>query len=72
MPSIRSAADQWSADNPTLTAFLAGADYAQSVPTLQGASDVISDFNAQLESLKSSDPATILSSVQANLEPLLK
>ncbi len=72
MPSIQSAADQWSADNPTMTAFLAGADYAQSVPNVQGASDVIADFNSQLESLASSDPATILGSVQKNLEAILQ
>jgi multiple sugar transport system substrate-binding protein len=71
MPSVASAADQWRTANPDLAAFLDGADYAHGVPTLQDSADVIADFNSQLESLKSSDPATILKSVQANLEAII-
>ncbi len=71
MPSIQSAADQWRTDNPTLAAFLDGAEYADFPPNQQGAADVISDFNAQLESLATSDPATVLGSVQSNLEATL-
>jgi hypothetical protein len=52
MPSVQSAAQTWKSDNPSLVAFLNGADYAQGVPTNKGAADVIKDFNAQLESLK--------------------
>ncbi len=37
---------------PTSTAFLDGADYAQFPPTWAGTADVITDFNAQLESLE--------------------
>lgn len=72
MPSIKSAADAWTADNAALAPFLAGADYAQFPPNQDGASDVISDFNAQLESLKTADPAQILSSVQSNLESVVE
>ena len=71
MPSIQSAADQWSTDNPTLTAFLAGADYAQYLPNEAGANDVIADFNAQLTGLKTGDPQAILDSVQTNLEAVV-
>ena len=71
MPSIKSAADAWTSDNPDLAAFLAGADYAQFPPNQDGAADVIADFNAQLESLKTGDPATILGSVQSNLEAIV-
>ncbi len=71
MPSVQSAADQWTADNPDLAAFLAGADYAQGVPTNDGVSDVFTDFNAQLATLKDGDPATILQSVQSNLEAIV-
>jgi len=71
MPSVQSAADQWKSDNPDLVAFLTGADYAQGVPTNKGAADVITDFNAQLESLKTGDPKTILDSVQSNLEAVV-
>lgn len=70
MPSIKSAADAWSEANPELVPFLAGADYALGVPTAQGAVDVVTDFNAQLETLATSDPKQMLDSVQQNLEAL--
>ncbi|GGH34476.1 sugar ABC transporter substrate-binding protein [Microbacterium album] len=72
MPSIQSAADAWSEANPELTAFLEGAEYAQFPPNQAGAADVIGDFNAQLESLRTGDPAAILGSVQANLEAIVE
>lgn len=72
MPSVKSAADKWKSANPDLVAFLTGADYAQGVPTNAGAADVITDFNSQLESLKTADPKTILASVQKNLEAVVK
>ncbi|MFJ4225681.1 extracellular solute-binding protein [Microbacterium sp. NPDC089695] len=72
MPSISSAADQWTADNPALAPFLAGADYAQFPPNQDGAADVVADFNAQLESLKTGDPAQILGTVQSNLEAIVE
>lgn len=71
MPSVQSAADQWKSENPEMAAFLDGADYAQGMPTLVGASDVVADLNAQLEGLKSTSPQVILDSVQANLEAVL-
>lgn len=71
MPSVQSAAEQWTTDNPDLEAFLSGADYAQGVPTNDGVSDVFTDFNAQLATLKDGDPATILKSVQSNLEAIV-
>ncbi|MGN7949503.1 sugar ABC transporter substrate-binding protein [Microbacterium sp. 22215] len=72
MPSIKSAADAWTADNAPLAPFLAGADYAQFPPNQDGAADVIADFNAQLESLKTTEPADILDSVQSNLEAIVE
>jgi len=71
MPSIQSAADAWTSANPDLSAFLAGADYAQFPPNQAGAADVITDFNAQLESLKTGNPQSILDTVQSNLEATL-
>lgn len=71
MPSVESAADQWKADNEALTAFLDGSAYAQGVPTNKGAAEVITDFNAQLGTLKTGDPAAILDSVQTNLEAVV-
>jgi len=70
MPSIQSAAADWTTANPELTAFLDGAEYAQFPPNQQGAVDVLKDFNAQLESLRTTDPATILGSLQTNLEAI--
>ncbi|PCE15431.1 sugar ABC transporter substrate-binding protein [Microbacterium sp. SZ1] len=72
MPSIASAADQWTTDNPDLAPFLAGAEDAQFPPNQDGAADVIADFNAQLESLKTGDPAQILGTVQSNLEAIVE
>jgi multiple sugar transport system substrate-binding protein len=71
MPSVQSAADAWTEANPEDAAFLAGAEYAQFLPTQAGASDVIADLNAQLETLKTGDPATIMQSVQTNLQAVL-
>jgi multiple sugar transport system substrate-binding protein len=71
IPSVRSAAETWKSDNPDYAPFINGAEYAQNPPSQQGASDVISDFDAQLETLKSSDPKTILSSVQDELQAVL-
>jgi len=71
MPSIQSAAEEWSSENPDLGAFLTGADYAQFLPTQAGVNEVIADFNAQLEGLKTADPQAILDSVQTNLEAVV-
>lgn len=72
MPSIKSARDEWTAAFPALAPFMAGADYAQTAPLQQGATDVLADFNAQLEQLKDKDPKTILDSTQGSLEPVLE
>lgn len=72
MPSIESAAADWTSANEPLAPFLAGAEYAQFPPNQAGSADVIADFNAQLESLKSADPTEILESVQSNLEAVVQ
>ena len=72
MPSVQSAADDWKSANPALVPFLTGADYAQGVPTNKGSADVVTDFNSQLEGLKTGDPKAILDSVQSNLEAIVK
>ena len=57
MPSIQSAAEQWSRGQPRPDARSStGADYAQFPPNQAGAAEVIADFNAQLEALKTGDP----------------
>jgi multiple sugar transport system substrate-binding protein len=72
MPSIKSAREGWTAAFPTLAAFMAGADYAQTTPLQQGTADVLADFNAQLEQLKDKDPKAILDSTQGSLQPVLE
>jgi len=71
MPSIQSAAQEWTDANPDLASFLAGADYASGMPTVEGAADVISDFNAQIEQLGSADIPSMLEQVQSNLEAIV-
>lgn len=71
MPSVQSAADGWRALYPEVTAFIDSAAFAQNVVNARGAADVITDFNAQLEGLKTGDPAAILASVQTNLQAAL-
>lgn len=72
MPSVESAADQWKSANPDLAPFLDAAQYAQSLPTNAGVTDVINDLNSRLESLKTTDPKTLLDAVQKNLETVVK
>jgi multiple sugar transport system substrate-binding protein len=71
MPSVQSAADGWKKRYPEMSAFIDSAEYAQNVVNAQGWTDVVTDFNAQLETLETSDPKEILDSVQSNLQAVL-
>ena len=71
MPSVESAAEEWATTYPDLAAFINGADYAINLPSQPGTADVIGDFNAQLATLSSTEPATILASVQTSLQSAL-
>ena len=71
MPSVQSAAAGYKAQFPDDTAFIDSAGFAQNVVNANGAAAVITDFNAQLESLASGDPKAILTSVQTNLQAVL-
>jgi multiple sugar transport system substrate-binding protein len=70
MPSVTSAADKWKTEFPAQASFLAGADYSKSIPSIVGIGDVVSDFNSQIEGLKTGDPQQILKTVQQNLEAI--
>ncbi len=72
MPSVESAADDYADEFPELSAFVEQADAAVTIPNASGVAPVVADLNAQLESLPSSDPQAILSSVQTNLEAALE
>ncbi|WGD37499.1 extracellular solute-binding protein [Lysinibacter sp. HNR] len=71
MPSVQSAAEDWKNANPALVPFLNSVDFAASMPSLRGASDVISDLNSQLESLATGNPAAMLASAQRNMEAVV-
>jgi multiple sugar transport system substrate-binding protein len=71
MPSVEAVADEWKAKYPDLAAFIDGADSAANLPTQEGATDVISEMNAQLATLKDKDPQQILDSVQKNMEAVV-
>lgn len=72
MPSIQSAAAAWKKEFPKAAPFLDGASYAKGVPAADGASAVVANLDQQLESLKTSDPKTLLDAAQKNLQALLK
>jgi multiple sugar transport system substrate-binding protein len=71
MPSVASAAEDWKAAFPEFAAFIDGAEYAINLPSQPGTTDVIGDFNAQLETLSSTEPETILASVNQSLQEAL-
>jgi multiple sugar transport system substrate-binding protein len=71
MPSVQSAADGYKADNPTMVPFINGAEYAQNLPAMAGAADVIKEFNSQLAGLKSKDPKAILDAIQPDLQAVV-
>lgn len=70
MPSIQSVADQWKEEFPEQAAFIDGAEGAQGFPPIEGIVDVITDFNAQIEGLRTGDPQLIMTQVQSNLEAI--
>jgi len=71
MPSVQSAAEGYKTDNPAMVPFITGAAYAQNLPSMVGAADVIKDFNSQLASLKTKDPKAILDATQSNLQAIV-
>ncbi len=71
MPSLASAADGYKAEFPEMTAFINGATYAQNLPAMSGAAEVIADLNAQLEGLRNGNPQQILDSAQGNFEAIV-
>lgn len=72
MPSVTTAAAQFTSDFPAQAAFLAGADDAVTVPNQEGVADVITDLNAKLEGLKGGDPKGILTAEQPLMATALK
>jgi multiple sugar transport system substrate-binding protein len=72
MPSTKAAAPQWKKLYPQFAAFLAGANYSRSIPTVPDIATVLGDFNQQLQGLPQSDPKSILNRVNGELQSILK
>lgn len=71
MPSVESAADDFREQFPEQEAFINSAEFATGMPTVRGASDVVADFNGQIESLATADVQQILQSAQGNMQAVL-
>jgi len=71
MPSVKANAKEWSKLYPQFAAFLAGADYSKSIPTVPDIATVLGDFNQQLQGLPQTDPKTILDRVNSELQSIL-
>ena len=66
--------EEWNAEaQPEKAAFNAGVDYAKAPPSLPGFASVKTDFNAQLESLRtgSATPADVLERLQQTTEEVI-
>jgi multiple sugar transport system substrate-binding protein len=72
MPSVKADAKEWKKLYPQFAAFLAGADYSKSIPTVPDIATVLGDFNQQLQGLPQTDPKPILSRVNGELQAILK
>jgi multiple sugar transport system substrate-binding protein len=71
MPSVKANAKAWSKLYPQFAAFLAGAEYSRSIPTVPDIATVLGDFNQQLQALPQSNPKTILDRINSELQSIL-
>jgi multiple sugar transport system substrate-binding protein len=71
MPSVKANAKEWSKLYPQFAAFLAGADYSKSIPTVPDIATVLGDFNQQLQGLPQSEPKPILDRINGELQSIL-
>jgi len=71
IPSTESGAATYSETYPENASFVAGNEYAVSPVNFAGSATVVTDFNAQLESLVGGDAKTILGTLQENLQAAL-
>lgn len=72
MPSRESDATAWTQAFPTQAAFLQGASYAHADLAIASGTQTISNYDSLVAQLASSNPATVLSTVQTNFEALIK
>jgi len=71
IPSTESGSAAYAETFPDNAAFVAGVDYAASPVAFQGAAPVFADFNTKLEAVGSTDAATLLGTLQGNLQSAL-
>lgn len=67
IPSVETAKDAYLTEFPENQPFVNGVEYARGVVNFPGITDVLADFNAQLQGLATGDPKAILDSLQENL-----
>ena len=71
MPSVQADAKEWKTLYPQWSAFLDGASYSRSIPTIPNVATVLGDFNTQLQGLPSTDPKSILNRINQELQAIL-
>jgi multiple sugar transport system substrate-binding protein len=71
MPSVKADAKEWKKLYPQWSAFLDGASYSRSIPTIPNIATVLGDFNTQLQGLPNSDPKPILNRINQELQAIL-
>jgi multiple sugar transport system substrate-binding protein len=71
MPSVKADAKEWKKLYPQWAAFLDGASYSRSIPTVPNIATVLGDFNTQLQGLPNTDPKSILNRVNQELQAIL-
>jgi multiple sugar transport system substrate-binding protein len=71
MPSVESAAEDFQTQFPEQEAFLTSVEFAAGMPTVEGAFEVITDFNGQIQGLRTADVEGMLASVQSNMQAVL-
>jgi multiple sugar transport system substrate-binding protein len=54
-----------------MAAYIDSAEFASSLPTQEGAADVIAELNAQLAQIKTADPQQLLDGIQQNMEAVV-
>jgi multiple sugar transport system substrate-binding protein len=71
MPSVPADEKAWKKLYPQFAAFLDGANYSRSIPSVPNIDTVLGDFNTQLQGLPNSSPGPILSRINSELQAIL-
>jgi multiple sugar transport system substrate-binding protein len=71
MPSVKADEKEWKKLYPQWAAFLDGASYSRSIPTVPNIATVLGDFNTQLQGLPNGNAQSILKRVNTELQSIL-